>query len=122
MKKDAEANEAEDKKFKELIETRNKADMLIASTENTLKEHSDKVSADEKKAIEDALEELKQVKDKDDKAAIEAAIEKLSKAAHKLAEEVYKEAQAKQQAGANGQANAGEAKKDDDIEDAEIVD
>ena len=60
MTKEAEANEAEDKKFKELIETRNKADMLIASTENTLKEHSDKVSADEKKAIEDALEELKQ--------------------------------------------------------------
>ncbi len=123
MKKDAEANEAEDKKFKELIETRNKADMLIASTENTLKDHSGKVTEDEKKAIEAALEELKQVKDKEDKAAIEAAIEKLSKVAQKLAEEVYKEAQAKQQAGAAGQqAGAENAKKDDDIEDAEIVD
>ena len=123
MKKDAEANEAEDKKFKELIETRNKADMLIASTENTLKDHSGKVTEEEKKAIEAALEELKQVKDKEDKAAIEAAIEKLSKVAQKLAEEVYKEAQAKQQAGAaNGQAGAENAKKDDDIEDAEIVD
>ena len=123
MKKDAEANEAEDKKFKELVETRNKADMLIASTENTLKDHSGKVTEEEKKAIEAALEELKQVKDKEDKAAIEAAIEKLSKVAQKLAEEVYKEAQAKQQAGAaNGQAGAENAKKDDDIEDAEIVD
>ena len=123
MKKDAEANEAEDKKFKELIETRNKADMLIASTENTLKDHSGKVTEEERKAIEAALEELKQVKDKEDKAAIEAAIEKLSKVAQKLAEEVYKEAQAKQQAGAaNGQAGAENAKKDDDIEDAEIVD
>ncbi|MCF2625368.1 molecular chaperone DnaK [Fusobacterium perfoetens] len=122
MKKDAEANEAEDKKFKELIETRNKADMLIASTENTLKDHSGKVTEEEKKAIEAALEELKQVKDKEDKAAIEAAIEKLSKVAQKLAEEVYKEAQAKQQAGAAGQAGANNAKKDDDIEDAEIVD
>ncbi len=123
MKKDAEANEAEDKKFKELVETRNKADMLIASTENTLKDHSGKVTEEEKKAIEAALEELKQVKDKEDKAAIEAAIEKLSKAAQKLAEEVYKEAQAKQQAGAAGQqGSADNAKKDDDIEDAEIVD
>ena len=123
MKKDAEANEAEDKKFKELVETRNKADMLIASTENTLKDHSGKVTEDEKKAIEAALEELKQVKDKDDKAAIDAAIEKLSKVAQKLAEEVYKEAQAKQQAGAAGQQGSTEnAKKDDDIEDAEIVD
>ena len=76
-----------------------------------------------KKAIEAALEELKQVKDRDDKAAIEAAIEKLSKVAQKLAEEVYKEAQAKQQAGAAGQQGSTEnAKKDDDIEDAEIVD
>ena len=125
MKKDAEANEAEDKKFKELVETRNKADMLIASTENTLKDHSGKVTEEERKAIEAALEELKQVKDRDDKEAIEAAIEKLSKVAQKLAEEVYKEAQAKQQqagAGANEQAGAGNAKKDDDIEDAEIVD
>lgn len=123
MKKDAEANEAEDKKFKELVETRNKADMLIASTENTLKDHSGKVTEDEKKAIEAALEELKQVKDRDDKAAIEVAIEKLSKVAQKLAEEVYKEAQAKQQAGAAGQQGSTEnAKKDDDIEDAEIVD
>ena len=123
MKKDAEANEAEDKKFKELVETRNKADMLIASTENTLKDHSGKVTEEERKAIKAALEELKQVKDKEDKAAIEAAIEKLSKVAQKLAEEVYKEAQAKQQAGAaNGQAGAENAKKDDDIEDAEIVD
>lgn len=123
MKKDAEANEAEDKKFKELVETRNKADMLIASTENTLKDHSGKVTEEERKAIEAALEELKQVKDKEDKAVIEAAIEKLSKVAQKLAEEVYKEAQAKQQAGAaNGQAGAENAKKDDDIEDAEIVD
>ena len=123
MKKDAEANEAEDKKFKELVETRNKADMLIASTENTLKDHSGKVTEDEKKAIEAALEELRQVKDKEDKAAIEAAIEKLSKVAQKLAEEVYKEAQAKQQAGAAGQQGSTEnAIKDDDIEDAEIVD
>ena len=118
MKKEAEANEAEDKKFRELIETRNKADMLITSTENTLKEHSGKVSEAEKKAIEEALEELKKVKDSEDKKAIEEAMEKLSKAAQKLAEEIYKEAQ--QQANASqGQSNTNKA---DDVEDAEIVD
>ena len=120
MKKEAEANEAEDKKFRELIETRNKADMLIASTENTLKEHSGKVSEAEKKAIEDALEELKKVKDSDDKKVIEEAMEKLSKSAQKLAEEIYKEAQQAQQQQAN--ASQGQAKKADDVEDAEIVD
>ena len=119
MKKEAEANEAEDKKFRELIETRNKADMLITSTENTLKEHSGKVSEAEKKAIEEALEELKKVKDSEDKKAIEEAMEKLSKAAQKLAEEIYKEAQQQQANASQGQSNTNKA---DDVEDAEIVD
>ena len=117
MKKDAEANEAEDKKFKELVETRNKADMLITSTEKSVKDYAEKVTEDEKKAIEEAIEELKQVKDGDDKEAIDAAIEKLSQAAHKLAEEIYKDAQAAQQGGANPTGNA-----NDDVADAEIVD
>lgn len=117
MKKDAEANEAEDKKFKELVETRNKADMLIASTEKSVKDYAEKVTEDEKKAIEAAIEELKSVKDGEDKEAIDAAIEKLSQAAHKLAEEIYKDAQAKQQGGA-----APENKGTDDVADAEIVD
>lgn len=120
MKKDAEANEAEDKKFKELVETRNKADMLISSTEQSLKDYGDKVTEDEKKAIESGIEELKKVKDGEDKEAIEKAIEDLSKVAHKLAEEVYKNAQA-QQGGAPHSAEA-DAKKEDDVADAEIVD
>lgn len=117
MKKDAEANEAEDKKFKELVETRNKADMLIASTEKSIKDYAEKVTEDEKKSIEAAIEELKSVKDGEDKDAIDAAIEKLSQAAHKLAEEIYKDAQAKQQGGAAPENNG-----TDDVADAEIVD
>ncbi|MGL5052954.1 MAG: molecular chaperone DnaK [Cetobacterium sp.] len=117
MKKDAEANEAEDKKFKELVETRNKADMLIASTEKSVKDYAEKVTEDEKKAIEDAIEELKAIKDNGDKEALDAAIEKLSGAAHKLAEEIYKDAQANQQGTANP-----ENKAKDDVADAEIVD
>ena len=68
--------------------------------------------------IEDAIEELKKAKDGDDRGAIEAAIEKLSQASHKFAEDLYREAQAQQQAG----ANAGSDNKADDVAEAEIVD
>jgi len=118
MTKEAEANAEEDKKFQELVEARNKADQLISMTENTLKENPDKVSEGDKKNIEDAIEELKKAKDGDDRGAIEAAIEKLSQASHKFAEDLYREAQAQQQAG----ANAGSDNKADDVAEAEIVD
>ena len=118
MTKEAEANAEEDKKFQELVEARNKADQLISMTEKTLKENPDKVSEGDKKNIEDAIEELKKVQDGDDKGAIEAAIEKLSQASHKFAEDLYREAQAQQQAG----ANAGSDNKADDVAEAEVVD
>ena len=118
MTKEAEANAEEDKKFQELVEARNKADQLISATEKTLKENPDKVSEGDKKNIEDAIEELKKVKDGDDRGAIEAAIEKLSQVSHKFAEDLYREAQAQQQAG----ANAGSDNKADDVAEAEVVD
>ena len=118
MTKEAEANAEEDKKFQELVEARNKADQLISATEKTLKENPDKVSEGDKKNIEDAIEELKKAKDGDDRGAIEAAIEKLSQASHKFAEDLYREAQAQQQAG----ANAGSDNKADDVAEAEVVD
>ncbi|MDR3259395.1 MAG: molecular chaperone DnaK [Fusobacteriaceae bacterium] len=123
MTKEAEANEAEDKKFKELIETRNKADMLISSTEKSLKEYGDKVSEDEKKAIEAALEKVKEVKDSENKVEIDEAIEELSKAAHKLAEEMYKDVNKDAQAQGNTTQNtADNSKKANDVDDAEVVD
>ena len=118
MTKEAEAHAEEDKKFQELVEARNKADQLISMTEKTLKENPDKVSEGDKKNIEAAIEELKKVKDGDDRGAIEAAIEKLSQASHKFAEDLYREAQAQQQAG----ANAGSDNKADDVAEAEVVD
>ena len=118
MTKEAEAHAEEDKKFQELVEARNRADQLISATEKTLKENPDKVSEGDKKNIEDAIEELKKAKDGDDRGAIEAAIEKLSQASHKFAEDLYREAQAQQQAG----ANAGSDNKADDVAEAEIVD
>ena len=124
MTKEAEAHAEEDKKFQELVETRNRADQLISATEKTLKENPDKVSEGDKKNIEEAIEELKKVKDGDDKSAIDSAMEKLSQASHKFAEELYREAQAQaqaqQQAGAG--ANAGSDKKDEDVAEAEVVD
>ena len=124
MTKEAEAHAEEDKKFQELVEARNRADQLISATEKTLKENPDKVSEGDKKNIEEAIEELKKVKDGDDKSAIDSAMEKLTQAANKFAEELYKNAQAQQQAGAQANASSDEnkSKKDDDVAEAEVVD
>ena len=124
MTKEAEAHAEEDKKFKELVESRNRADQLISATEKTLKENPDKVSEGDKKNIEAAIEELKKVKDGDDKSAIDSAMEKLTQAANKFAEELYKNAHAQQQAGAQANASSDEnkSKKDDDVAEAEVVD
>lgn len=119
MTKEAEANAAEDKKFEELVAARNQADMLISSTEKSMKDHADKLGAEDKKNIEEALEELKKVKDGDSKEAIDQAVEKVSQAAHKFAEELYKDAQAQAQAGqAQGNTGAG----NEDVAEAEVVD
>lgn len=124
MTKEAEAHAEEDKKFQELVEARNRADQLISATEKTLKENPDKVSEGDKKNIEAVIEELKKVKDGDDKSAIDSAMEKLTQAANKFAEELYKNAQAQQQAGAQANASSDEnkSKKDDDVAEAEVVD
>ncbi|MCS5422461.1 MULTISPECIES: molecular chaperone DnaK [Psychrilyobacter] len=122
MKKDAEAHEADDKKFKDLVEARNKADMIISSTEKSIEEHGDKVTEEEKTAIKEAVEGLKAVKDGEDKEAIDAAMKTLEEKAHKLAEEIYKEAQAKAQGGDGGAQGGTENKADDDVAEAEVVD
>jgi molecular chaperone DnaK len=108
MVKDAEAHADEDKKKEELVKARNEADQFVYATEKTLKEHGDKVSADEKKTIEDKLEALKKVINSDSAEEINKAKEELAQASHKLAEEMYKEAsKAQQQAGAGAQPEGG---------------
>ena len=123
MKKDAEANEAEDAKFKELVEARNQADQLVIATEKTIKENESKLQGTEKEDIEKAIEELKKVKDGDDVEAIRKAIEELSKVSQGFATRMYQEAAQAQQAAQGGEAtgennNSGA----DDVEDAEVVD
>ena len=123
MKKDAEAHEAEDKKFQELVEARNQADQLVIATEKTIKENEDKLQGTEKEDIEKAIEELKKVKDGDDVEAIRKSIEELSKVSQGFATRMYQEAAQAQQA-AQGGETAGENNNSgaDDVEDAEVVD
>ncbi|PIP12749.1 MAG: molecular chaperone DnaK [bacterium (Candidatus Stahlbacteria) CG23_combo_of_CG06-09_8_20_14_all_40_9] len=90
MEKEAKEHEAEDRKKKELIETRNQADAVIYSVEKSLREFGDKVTQEERGAIENALTSLKKVKDGNDTEAIKKAIEEVQKASYKLAEEMYK--------------------------------
>ena len=105
MVKDAEAHAEEDKAFQELVSARNQADAMIHATEKALEEMADQVSDEEKKNIEEAMEELKAVKDGDNKEEIEAKTTKLTEASGKLAERVYAQQQA--QGGAEGAAGAG---------------
>ena len=123
MKKDAEAHEAEDKKFQELVEARNQADQLVIATEKTIKENEDKLQGTEKEDIEKAIEELKKVKDGDDVEAIRKSIEELSKVSQGFATRMYQEAAQAQQAAQGGEAS-GENNNSgaDDVEDAEVVD
>ncbi len=118
MVQDAERHKAEDEKRKQLVETRNQADALIAQTEKTLSEAGDNVDAGEKAAIEAAINDLKETL-KDDSATKEQIDEKvktLTEKSHKLAEQMYKQ----EQAGGQQAASEGAKKADDDVIDAEI--
>ncbi len=106
MVKDAEAHADEDSKKKEEVEARNQADQLVYSTEKSLEEHGDKLSEEDKGAIDAALAELKTALEGSDPAAIKAGTDKLTQASQKLAEVLYQQAQAEQAAQAAG-AQAG---------------
>lgn len=92
MQHDAELHGEEDKKKRELIDMKNRADQLIYTTENTLREYSDKVSESEKDAINKAIERLKKVKDGDNANEISKAMDELTTASHKLAQAMYEKA------------------------------
>jgi molecular chaperone DnaK len=109
MKKDAELHADEDKRKKELIEARNLADTLTYSTEKALKDAGDKLTADEKKPVEDAVTELNKVKNGDDLEAIKKATENLSQAAQKIGEKLYA---ATQQSTDNSQQSTGTGTED----------
>jgi len=111
MIKQAEANKAEDEKRKLLIEARNQADALIHSTEKAVKDFGDKVSADDKTAIEAALADLKTARDAEDVEDIKAKHQALLTASMKLGEAMY---------AAQGAGDGEEAQADDGVVDAEF--
>jgi molecular chaperone DnaK len=125
MVKDAEAHAEEDRKAHEMVDARNQCDAMVHSIKKALGEHGEKISAEEKSAIEAAIKDAEEALKGNDKATIEAKTEALAKVSQKLGEKVYAESQA--QAGAAGGAGAapggsGEAKKDDgDVVDAEFT-
>jgi molecular chaperone DnaK len=122
--KDAQAHTDEDKKRRKTAEAKNQADSLIYQTEKNLSEHGDKITAEDKTKIEEAVAALKKAMEGTDPEAIESATQTLTTASHKLAEEMYKKASASAApdsgTGADGGTGAGETKKDEKVVDAEF--
>jgi molecular chaperone DnaK len=119
MVTDAEAHAAEDKKFRELVETRNRADALVHATEKTLAELGEKVSGGDRASVESALSDLKTTIKGDDKDAIDRKAEALAKASQGLMATAQQSAQAESGAAADAgtQSTGG---KNDDVVDAEF--
>jgi molecular chaperone DnaK len=131
MTKDAELHSDEDRRRKEEVEVKNRADQLIYGTEKMLKENRDKVADSDAKAIENALEEAKKAVQEGDTSKITAAVDRLTQASHKLAEAMYKQAgtaaseagpQASSAAGGGRDGGQGKAKGEGEVIDAEVVD
>jgi molecular chaperone DnaK len=121
MVRDAEANAEEDKKFAELVESRNQADQLVHSTKKALTDLGDKVTAEEKATVDAEIAKVEEAIKANDKAQIDAAVEALSNASMPIMQKMYAD-----QAGAEGAAgganaeSAAESKRDDGAVDAEF--
>jgi len=131
MVKEAEKHAEEDKQRKEKVELRNQTDTLVYTTEKSLKDYGDKVSEEEKKKINEALDKVREALKGDDLEAMKKTSEELTQASHKLAETMYRQAskgQAGPQAGPQAEAGkpqeapqeeAGKKGQEEDIIDAE---
>ena len=130
MMKEAEAHAEEDRKRREEIETRNKADQAVYGAERMLKDMGEKISAADRAAIESAMEAVKKAIEGADAAAIERALEQLTAAQHKAAEAMYQPGTARRRsvgrgrraAGPGGGAAGGGPDAKSDVIDAEVVD
>ena len=120
MVKDAEANKDADKKKRESVDVRNQADTLIHSTDKNLKEHGSKISDAEKKAIEDASNELKETLKSEDIENIKKKTETLVQASMKLGEAIYKSQQSTKPESGKDDGKDEKEKKDDDVVDADF--
>jgi len=124
MARDAESHAGEDRKKKDEIEARNRADSMVYNVEKTLREHRDKVSEDDAKAVEEALESTKKAIQSGSVEEINAATDKLTQSSHKLAEAMYKTAGAPGAGTPPPADGAGPTadKPKDNVMDAEFVD
>jgi molecular chaperone DnaK len=123
MVRESESNAEEDKKRRQEIEVRNQADSLVYTTERTLAEHGEKVPAADKSAIEEAVKEVKDALAGEDIERIQRASDSLTRASHKIAEVLYREAQAKQQpGGGSGPASGPSADGKTKTAEGEVVD
>src|SRR5690606_5991104 len=124
MMREAESYAEEDRKRREEAEVRNNADGLAYQTEKFLRENDDKVPADVKTEVNDALAEVKKALEGTDTDAIRTAAEKLATVSQKMGSAIYAAGQAQQGAEGGAQdASAGQGQKaDDDVVEAEIVD
>ncbi len=122
MVKDAEANAEADKKRKELVEAKNQGEALVLSTEKTLKEHGDKISAAEKSKIEEEIKTLKSALEGEDLDNIKAKTESLMQASLKLGEAMYKQADASQGAAGAAGPDMGAGASAEQPQDEKVVD
>jgi molecular chaperone DnaK len=127
MVREAESHAEEDKRKREEIEARNKADSMIYQVEKALKENREKVPDNDARAVEAAIAETKKALDSGDVARIEKAVDALNQASHKVFEAMYKGAGPQPggpQPDGGGEAPDGKAggKSDGDVIDAEYVD
>jgi molecular chaperone DnaK len=123
MVKDAEAHAEEDKKRKAAVEAKNHAEALVHSTEKALSEHGSKVGEGERRAIENAMADLKEALKGDNPDTIKAKTDALAQASMKLGEAMYKAQQADAAGGAapGGEAGGASGSKKDDVVDAEFT-
>lgn len=123
MTRDAETHADEDKKAREAVETRNRAEQGAYAAEKMLQDAGDKIGPAEKAAVESAIDEVKKALESNDPAQISRALDSLTAAQSKAAEMLYKNAQASasQPGGGAAAQDAGGAKPADDVIDAEVV-
>ena len=118
MISDAEEHADEDRKARELVDTRNQGEAMLHGVRKSISELGDKLDADEKRKIEDAVGELEESLKGDDKETIDAKTQALTQASHKLAEQIY--AQAQETQGAAGGSDESGGQSTDDVVDAEF--
>ena len=123
MVKEAEINAGEDKKRRDLIEAKNKADSLIYSTEKSLKDYGDKIAASDKQEVEQAITDLKSALESEDSEQIKAKTDALSTSSMKIGEAMYKDSQeANNAAGGVDQGQTAQEPDDGKVVDANYED